>query len=70
MFPMDCCFKSHLWRVINDYSLPEISAKNVEVLDVVSVDTYAVLPEQPVLDPPPLRVQQVHQFVCVHLEEE
>jgi len=56
-----------LWRVVDDDSLPEVSAQDIEVLDVVSVDTNTVLTEQSILDPLSLRIQQIHQLVCVNL---
>ena len=34
-----------LWRVVNDDCLAEVSAQDVEVLDVVAVDTNAMLSE-------------------------
>ena len=37
----------YLWGVVNDDCFAQIPAKNVKVLYIVSIDTYAVLSEQP-----------------------
>ena len=56
-----------LRRVVNDDSLAEVTAQDVEILDVVAVDTDTMLSEQSVLDPIPLGIQEVHQLVSIHL---
>ena len=53
--------------VVDDDGLAEVAAQDVKVLDVVAVDTDAVFPEESVLDPSALWVQEVHQLVSVHL---
>ena len=57
----------YLWRVVNDDGLPEVPSQDVEVLDVVAVDTNTMLSKKSELDPLPLWIQKVHQLVSVNL---
>lgn len=55
-----------LWRIIDNDGLRQVPAQDREIFDVVPVDAHAVFPKEAVLDPLPLRVQQVQQLVGVH----
>ena len=59
----------YLRRVVNNDRFPQISTKNVKIFNIVSVDTDAMLPEQSVLNPIPFRIQKIHQFVRINLNE-
>ena len=56
-----------LRRVVDDDCLGQIPAQDVKILDVVAIDTDAVLSEEPIFDPFPTRVKEVQELVCVHL---
>ena len=59
----------YLRRVVNNNCFPQVSTKNVKILDIISVDTDTVLPEQSVLNPVPFRIQKIHQFVRINLND-
>jgi len=49
-----------LWGVVDDDGLLEVPPQDVQVFDVVAIDTDTVLSKKSELDPFPLRIQQVH----------
>lgn len=54
-------------RVVDKDRLREVPPQHVEVLEVVALDQEARVPEQPVLDELPLRVDYVQERVRVNL---
>lgn len=54
-----------LRRIIYDDGFGEVPAQYRQILDVIPVNTNAVLPKQPVFDPFPIRIQQIQQLVGV-----
>ncbi len=56
-----------LRRVVNDDGLGEIAAQDVEVLDVVAVDTDAVFTKQAILDILSIRIQKIQELVRINL---
>ena len=55
-----------LRRVVDDDRLGEVPSQDVEVLDVVAVDTNAVFAKQAILDVLSVGIQQVQQLVRVN----
>ena len=53
-------YLNHLWGVVNDDGLLEVPPQDVQVFDVVAIDTDTVFSKKSELDPFPLRIQQVH----------
>ena len=50
----------HLRGVVDDDGLLEVPPQDVQVFDVVAIDTDTVLSKKSELDPFPLWIQQVH----------
>ena len=44
-----------------------VRTQDIQIFDVVAIDTDTVFTKESVLDPLPLRIQQIQQLVCVHL---
>ena len=51
---------NHLWGVVDDDGLLEVPPQDVQVLDVVAIDTDTVFSKKSELDPFSLRIQQIH----------
>ena len=56
----------HLRRVVNDHCLGQVPPERRQVLHVVPLHINTRVPEQPVVDALPLRVDDVQQLLRVH----